>query len=353
MSMHRRTFLQQAWLGSAACVLPACSKGGARAEVLRALVLQVVVPNSAAVAENSRRLASEIARLGAAPSLATLRSAREQWQRALTSWKRAEVFRNGPIMDTNCLLRVMFWPVRPAAIDALLQGSQPLDEASVAELGVDRRGLFALEHLLFSAASDEPIAAAFAGAAGARRAQLARALAGNVASYADRVASSLGDGKAYANEFADGGQDSLNRLVGQLVYAVENVFASRLARIAALAKSGQPEPTAVEGSAGRMSQQIALTYLRATEQLYLGVDRGLSELVKALSSTVDDSLRSAFREAIAAVTNLALPLEEVAQRDLAALDAAAVTVKKLERALRSELASTLGVTLTFSSVDGD
>jgi predicted lipoprotein len=326
---------------------------------LRALVQQVVVPNTAAVAAESRRLKLEMAGLAAQPSLTTLRSAREQWRRALLGWKRADVFRSGPIIDTNSLMRALFWPVRTAAIDALVQGSQPLDDASIDAMGVDRRGLFALEHLLYpaeldgSAKPDEQIVAGFEGSSGARRARLAQALAGNLSSHADRVTHLLGDGKGYAGKFADGGQDSLNRVAGQLVDAVEGVAASRLGRISALAKSGQLKPTEVEGSAGRMSQQIALTYLRGAEQLYLGVDRGLSHLVKAQSAAVDDALRSAFKLALSAVSNLGRPLEEVAQQQPAALDDAAEVAEKLEHALKTELTSTLGVTATFSSVDGD
>ncbi len=247
----------------------------------------------------------------------------------------------------------MFWPVRTGAIDALLQGSQALDDASIDALGVDRRGLFALEHLLYSSEADEQLVAGFHGPPGERRARLARSLAGNVSLCGDRVARALGNGKQFADEFADAGQDSLNQLVAQLIYTVENVSANRLARISGLAKSGRLKATEVEGSASKMSQQIALTYLRATEELYLGVEHGLAQLVKALSPAVDNGLRSAFSQAIGALSNLGLPLEEIANRDPAGLDAAASAVKKLERALRTDLASTLGVTLTFSSVDGD
>jgi hypothetical protein len=82
------------------------------------------------------------------------------------------------------------------------------------------------------------------------------------------------------------------------------------------------------------------------------VDRGLRELVKAQSASIDDGLRSAFGQAISAVSGLGLPLEETAKQDPAGLDAATAAVKKLERALRTELASTLGA-LSFSSLDGD
>ena len=142
--MHRRTFIHGGLLGVAASVHLGCGRRNAKAEVLRALVEQVVVPNTVAVADSSRRLDVQIAHLGAAPTVTTLRAAREQWQRALSSWKRADAFRNGPIMDTNSLLRAMFWPVRTSAIEELLHGSQAIDVASIDVMGVDRRGLFAL-----------------------------------------------------------------------------------------------------------------------------------------------------------------------------------------------------------------
>jgi len=356
-SMQRRTLSRRSLLASSVCALVSCRSGGAREQVLRALVEQVVVPNTAAVAESSRRLATEAGRFAAEPTVSALHAVRQQWRNALSSWKRADAFRNGPIMDTNSLLRAMFWPVRTGALEALVQGSEAIDEPSVELMGVDRRGLFALEYLLFSEGelerADERILTGFVGPMGERRGRLARCLAVNVSLHADRAARSLGDGKRYADQFADRGQDSLNHLVGQLVSTVENGSENRLARISSLAKSGRLKAADVEGSRGRMSQQIALTYLRATEQLYLGVDRGLGQLVKDLSPTVDGGIRSDFARAIAAVSNLAMPLEEAVKRDASALDDAAVAVKKLERALKTELVSTLGVTLTFSSADGD
>ena len=351
--MERRTFIRHAMLAGTASVFPGCRRAGAKEEVLRALVERVVVPNTADVAKTSRRLAVDLARLVAEPSLASLRASREQWQRALSSWKRADVFRSGPIMDTNCLLRAMFWPVRTGAIDALLQGSASIDDASIDAMGVDRRGLFALEYLLYPAQAEDRILAGFVGPGGERRARFASALASNVSLHADQAARSLGDGKEYARKFAERGQDSLSLVVGQLVHTVENVSATRLARISSLAKRGLLQATEVEGGVARVSQEIALTYLRGAEQLYLGVDHGLRQLVSALSGAVDDQIRSTFSQAIAAVSNLGLPLEEVAKQDPGALDAAAGVVKKLERGLKTDLASTLGVTMTFSSLDGD
>jgi uncharacterized protein len=350
--VQRRILIELLLVGTF-CVLPGCRRERARAEVLRALIERIVVPNTTALARDSRRLEVDSARLVSEPTLTRLREVRQSWQRALSSWKRVDAFRMGPIAESNSLLRAMFWPVRTAGIEGLLQSTQAFDDASIDAMGVDRRGLFALEYLLFPVEAEEQAALRFAGPGGERRAQLVRALAGNVALYADQVARSLGNGKSFAEKFADGGQDNLNRVVGQLAYTVENVSANRFARISRLTKNGSLKPSEIEGAAGRMSQQIALTSLRATEQLYLGAERGLCRLVEAQSTPADRALRSAFAQAITAVSDLGGPLEEAAVRDPAGFDAAAASVKKLERALKVDLASLLGVTSTFTSLDGD
>src|SRR6478735_1940224 len=346
--MQRRTFIQHAVLASSGALLPSCRKGGAREAVLRNLVEHVLVPNTVALARDSVRLEHEVSRLGVEPTLATLRTARTHWQQALLSWKRADVFRIGPIVESNAVLRAMFWPVRSAAIEALVLGSQSLDDASIDAMGVDRRGLFALEYLLYGKAPEQESVAEFAGPTGERRARLASALAANVSLNAKQVEHALGNGHEFAEQFANSGQDSLNHVVGRMIDTVENVSAKRLTRIATLAKSDRLQASEVEGSLSGTSQQIVLSYLRATEQLYRGADDGLARLVKARSSTTDDAIRSAFAQAIGLVSNLAAPLEVVARRDLAALEAAIGAVKNLERALRTELVSSLGVSMTFS-----
>jgi hypothetical protein len=60
-------------------------------------------------------------------------------------------------------------------------------------------------------------------------------------------------------------------------------------------------------------------------------------------------LRSVFRDALQRVR----ALEPTPERDPESVVQAYVALKQLERALKSELASALGVTLTFQSGDED
>jgi predicted lipoprotein len=60
-----------------------------------------------------------------------------------------------------------------------------------------------------------------------------------------------------------------------------------------------------------------------------------------------------YTEALAAVRALEAPLERVVTTDRATLAAAAQATKALELALKVDLASALGVTITFQTGDGD
>ena len=85
----------------------------------------------------------------------------------------------------------------------MLSAPAPIDEQRVEGLGVDARGLYALEYLLFDPRSANAMALAN-DPHGARARAYALELAANVRGYADRVQRLLGDGHDYAKSFANG-----------------------------------------------------------------------------------------------------------------------------------------------------
>jgi predicted lipoprotein len=64
-------------------------------------------------------------------------------------------------------------------------------------------------------------------------------------------------------------------------------------------------------------------------------------------------VRAAFGAALAAMSRLSEPLERVVQRDRAQLQDVANKVRALEIVLKSDLAASLGVSLSIVSGDGD
>ncbi|HEV8547751.1 MAG TPA: imelysin family protein [Polyangiaceae bacterium] len=354
--MERRDFLRaSAAIGLTGAACKQARVPPSRAAVLTALVHEVVVPDAAAVIASSIELRKAASAFANAPAPATLRAVRSAFVPALLAWKRAQCFRNGPMVETNAFVRTLFWPPRPAALEAVLSGSAAIDSELVAGLGVDARGLYALELLLFPENADEARTLALFGAdARARRGALAEALATSIVEYAERAGAALGDGTAYAARFAKGAQVALSMLVNQMIGSVENLAAHRLEHVLGLEKLHRLVPLEVEGWPSGTSQELALAQLQGNERLYRGgKSGGLAELTSAAAPDIEAHVSRKYDEARAAVRALGAPLERVVTTDHPALVRAAAATKALEIALKVELSSALGVTITFQTGDGD
>jgi predicted lipoprotein len=302
---------------------------------------------------SSAALEKAASELAAQPSPEALVVCRERWCSALLDWKRLYCFRSGPFVETSALYRAAFWPLRAQGLARTLSGTAPIDDLSLDRLGVDQKGLYALEYLLFGAEGGQDVLPLLSGPSNARPRELVVAAARGVNKLARLGADKLGDGKGYAVAFAAGGQDNLNRVVNQMLETVESNY-EHLARVLGLAASGMLRSVEVEGWPSGQSHQIARTIFDQTGRLYARPGRpGLSELVRAKSAPMDDHLRAALAKMQEAAAALDAPLEQLVRRDRARLEAAAKAAKALEVALKVDLASALGVTLTFTSGDGD
>jgi len=353
--MKRREFLEHGAAG--ALFLAGCRHAAppSREAVLTALVHEIVVHDVEAVVKTSNELASAVATLGSTPSLETLSGARTALVQNLLAWKQAQSFRNGPMVETNAFVRTLFWPQRAAAIDVVLGGTGTLDDAFVAALGVDARGVYALEYLLYPLASDDSATLAlFRGDAAQRRNDLCRALAVSIARYATDTGKALGDGTAYAARFAKGVQISLSILVNQMISNIESLSAHRIQAVLDRDQRGTLLAKDVEGSPSGTSHRIALAVLEGNARVFRGgKSGGLFELTHATAPAIADRVTERYAAAVAAVRALSGPLERIVKTNRKELTDAATAVKALELALKVDLASALGVTITFQTGDGD
>ncbi len=357
--LNRRAFLLRMGVSSAAFLggglFTACSSPPSRREVLAALVRDVVVPDAQALSKESARLKQSTQRFAGAPTASALSELQRQWKCTVLAWKRGYAFRAGPIVESNALLRTMFWPVRAREMDSLIESQRAIDAGLLDELGVDLKGLFAMEHLLFAPPrkGTSPLER-FQGPGGARASEYAVALADDVDRYADSVMAGLADGSLFAQSFAERTEESLGLLVNQLVATVETVAAQRLQFTLDLLKSKRLAVDSVEGGKSGLSTQIVGTLLATTERFYVGVKgQGLAALTKQVSEPIHERVSTAFASARAAVEALDAPLEQVAAQNVKGLEAAAEATRELEISLKVDLASALGVLLTFSLGDGD
>jgi predicted lipoprotein len=352
--IKRRLFLSQvAVLAAAGLSLPSCRKPRSRGEVLSGLVHDVLAADIKEIVVASEHLDRAVQKLVTAPAPETLSLAQKAWKGAVTRWKRGYCYRNGPLVETAALLRAAFWPTRQQAIDAFL--SKPLPEGDYfSELGVDVKGLYALEYLLFGIDKTPPVEASrFAGPDADRTRRFTGALARDVRLWSEKADTALGDGTKLAARLAGGDKDTLSFFVNQMAATAESV-GQQLSQASDLAKNGRLRPREIEAWPSGMSTDILDTLIAGTEHLYAGKDAaGLAELVAAVAPQLEPRIRAAFSHARATLRGLDGPVEEAALARPAALTAARDATKALEISLKTEFASALGVTLTFTSTDGD
>jgi uncharacterized protein len=355
--ISRRPFLVALSLAAIPCALtPGCRRAKSQGQVLTSLVEDVHARDMQAVMKASRMLAAASAQLSLTPGGAEIHAAREAWRGAAIAWKRAHALRSGPVVDTNALLRSTFWPARPSAIEATLKSSTPLDSALIDASGIDARGIYGLEYLLFDRENGVAAPARVAGPGGDRARVYASLCAAGVVKYAELALTGVGaNGERYAPVFAAEGQKSVNRVVGHLVEAIESLAENRIALLLWMDRIGRVKPADVEGFPSGTSRDLALAAFGGVEDLYSGGDGaiGLTALVEPLAPAVDEKVRSQFAAARSALSALNGPLERAVKSDREKVETVRTTLKSLEVALKTDLTSALGVTLTFSSTDGD
>lgn len=237
----------------------ACERPATREQFLHTLVEQTVVPDQTELARQAAALTTAARMFANQPEEPNLRTLHACFRAALLAWQRVYVVRTGPAVTSNGLLRALFWPVRERQLDGLLARSTPLTETYADQLGVDLRGMFALEYVLFddqtraklSAPSDE----------GERLRAAALALASNAQKYADLAKSQLQDGSALARTLESAGHENISRIVNQMIATIEDLASGRLGRVLELQAQGNVQAREVQGGLSASSSELVRAQL--------------------------------------------------------------------------------------------
>jgi len=342
---------------------PAAEPRVTKEALLKNIAAQVIVPAHADLAARTRELAAATDALAANATAETLTAARQSCAAALLAWKRVSCIQHGPVEELDLLNKFGFWPSRPNSIQGALDAERAMDDAFIAEQGVTVVSLSALEYLLFSSGSPSSIAArmdvaeslkTFTGEAGARRRALTRAVARQLAAWAaqlDRAWSPTGGN--HAAKWTAAGQASVGLLVNNFVAVLERSAVVRIDSVLELA--GAPQDVHwFEGAPSGHTVSNLVAVVTTVRRLYAGGDgAGFDDQLRQMGSPLPARLDAQFDRTLAALNAIGGPMEVALRQNKPALEAARDQCRALEVLLKVDLVSALGVTLTFTSGDGD
>jgi predicted lipoprotein len=347
-----------ALIGVLAYHLVAASESGpsiSKQAVLDNVAQTVLLPAYVDLAAKCRDLAAAGDALTSSPTIATLQKAQQAWRETLLAWRRTQSFVHGPVSDLGVYGRIQFWPTRRQSVDRVLRADRAIDDAYIQELGANAVGLSALEMLLFDVRlADEARVASFKGAEGARQRQYFRALTTELVRKTADVAAAWSGPTGYAARFGAAGQDHLNLLVNDLLRAIESGAQGRLRA----AIEGHDDPTlrkeSIEGGPSGTAQPGLIALLTAAQNVFAGgrgagIDDYLQQIAPGTARRVD----AQFQKTLAAVRAIAAPLDQATASNTESIERAEEACRALEVLLKTEAVSSLGVTLTFKSKDGD
>ena len=313
----------------------------------------VLLPGYRELAARSRDLETAAEALISTPSGPSLERTQRAWRAVLLAWRRAQAFAHGPVADLGVYNRVQFWPSRRQSVDRVLRADRPFDATYIQELGANAVGLSALEVMLFDPRlDDQGRVAAFSGPQGARQRRYFQALVHELSAQTTRVE---GAWQAdYATRFKTGGQQQLNLLVNDLLAAIETGAQGRLQVVLDHRDEPQLRTDLVEGGLSGTSQEGVLALLQGAAAVFSGGDgAGVDDYLRQLNAPAARRVEAQFKKAVTAVQEIGDPLERAVTTRERTIARAQEECRALEILLKVEVASTLGVTLTFKSTDGD
>jgi hypothetical protein len=157
-----------------------------------------------------------------------------------------------------------------------------------------------------------------------------------------------------AAKFAAGGQASLNLLVNQLAHAIEDVEQARLHFVLVLAEPISQQLYRIEASPSGASLEDAIARVEGIEKFYRGAGGlGLADVLKQVNAPLDQRIQAQFKTTLSAIQAIGEPLDQAAMDKRDAVQNACDKTKALEIIFKVDLASALGVTISFISGDGD
>jgi uncharacterized protein len=349
-----------------------CGGGGTlgpRRTFLRNLTDVVILPGYRTLVSEAIDLEVAIQSLVSTPGGATLDLAQQAWRDTRHAWKQTEAFRLGPSESQRTSARIDWTAVDTDQIDAEVVGSGALSSAYLDTIGAQKVGFQAMEYFLFDPEDgDAGAVSRLQGPDNARRRAYLLALAMNVRERAqllrdaweptggnfgaDFVASGIG-GQTFSTL-----KEAFDEVVNRMIFTAEVDEEERIGKPLGVKTGGVPHPDLVEAPRSGDTLPGVLANVQGIANVYRGSFQGaqgtgLGTLVIPLSADIDADLRQLLDEASAAVAAVPVPLEESIFSHSAEVLAAYEAVQRLRRALTLDVASVLGVTLTFGGNDGD
>jgi len=329
---------------------------------VRTLVAAFIQPGFERFAEQAELAEIAVSSLCKDPGERTLEAARNAFRDSALALARVEFLRTGPLARENRLERLLFWPDRRGIALRQVQGviaerdESVTDPAELPEKSVGLQGYTALEYLLFGTGSD-----ALAKPGDAFRCGFANAVAANIhliaAELSDEWSAEDGFAAAWANpgpenEDFRNTEEAISELLSIPSEAFEIIRDQRLRPIVP-DEDGKANPK----SALFWRSNLTMPFIRASFNA-LRTYFEVSEMISILPEDqrwLGNSIEFEFNNSGDILDRLQMPVADILDdKDRSGeLGYLVILTQSLQQLFGTQATEALGLSVGFSSLDGD
>lgn len=336
-----------------------------RGALLESYADRLIIPSFNSLKANAESLSASVQIFTDNPNAINLQQLKVDWKSAALAFQKVNAYNFGPAESNtgNITSDLSTFPVNAATIESYISQMGMPGFDPLANFSRDTRGLFGIEYLLF--AQDETATLnAFSGAAGAQRRSYLLAIAEDFKIRCIAVADAW---PAYRNDFINAkGTDaggSTSQLFNNMLISYENVKNFKLGLPLGV-RAGQtgPEPALCEALYSGISVELIQAHFESLRSIYYGLDqfgadgigfddylRGITngEALVGETTTQFDLVRTKLQS---------IPLSPLSQQVISSPQPATeayMAMQQLTRFIKTDMSSLIGISITYSSGDGD
>lgn len=329
--------------------------------VLTDAVNSFIRPGYSALHAATYRMEEAVAPLCDTPANGSFDTAHDAFAELVKAWSEIEIIRFGPVVDDNRLERILFFPDRRGIglkqVQAVLASKDETatTRETLADKSVALQGLTTLEYLLYGTGADalatgDPFRCAFAHAVAGRLEAVAGQLE-NAWAEPNGIAQRLATPNSQNPDFRTDAE-SMQALLGVFVNSSELIADTRLKPFTGDSAETATPKRALFWRSGLTGLAISAN-LHGLEKLYRAAD-----IERILPETISRFGRSALFEmenARRTIAALKLPMAEAAAGPTThgSVNFLRITLLSIRDTFSGRIATGLGLSAGFSSLDGD
>jgi len=281
---------------------------------------------------------------------ANMKQLKEAWIQMALAWKYAEAYNFGPIESLFLENSMHYFPVDTAAISKAVENYSN-QENYLASLGSNKKGLAAIEFILFS---NEELSG--------QQLAFIQLLSTDLSNNMDKVLDKWNT--AYHQEFIDktgnSASSSMTLVANEMIFLLEKVKNMKLGEPMGKADMGEPHPAKVESPYSNISLKLLAENVESVKDVFNGGNgAGMDDYLNALDVKDDEGLllTKKINQQFDKVINIARSIED----DLSSaiinhnpkLDELYLEMINLTIIIKNDMMSQLGLLTVFSDNDGD